>query len=325
MVEELCKSQIVLIDDYMFNINDGFYRFYIDIITGKNEMVNAVCEQLNTTVAQGLKFEEWQVNTYNEIIVNINNLGEYDLTKYEKLITIKLTIKLSNLVANPLEYYINDSKQYKLKSVLDLKNVLDQLCTFEKLACSKNGHYSYNVCKNMVDIQKEFPNISGLYESSSKYMLETVRGYRCNYSDYKKHHFCSKECMDYYKTYNCCHRCNEDGQGTYVEELGYTLCNGRGDLNPPCIAQYELEQRFKKDYENRGFYELNEALAHELLVNCDELKKIIKANDNKITLSMLLDLREFHNSFEVRERLGADKLDKQTFTETCESLTKEIL
>ena len=51
--------------------------------------------------------------------------------------------------------------------------------------------------------------------------------------------------MDYFDKYKRCHRCHEDGKGTYIEELGYALCNGRGDYNPPCIKKYELEKRFE--------------------------------------------------------------------------------
>ena len=84
---------------------------------------------------------------------------------------IVLTISLQ-----PLEYYLIDKKEYyKLKSTIDLKNVLDQLCTFEKRKCSKD------LCDNMVNMKKDFPNPYGLCNDKSEYMLSTAHGY-CNKS-----------------------------------------------------------------------------------------------------------------------------------------------
>jgi hypothetical protein len=150
----------VLIDDefwfYINNMDDiNNFNVYIDIIKGRNEMVNIVCEKLNTTIEKGcnLKLFEYHQNEMfcisdNSIIININNLTHMDYphyTKYEDFINISLKIVLKS----PLEYYLIDEddkkKSYKLKSTIDLKNVLDQLCTFEKRKCSKD------LCDGVVD------------------------------------------------------------------------------------------------------------------------------------------------------------------------------
>jgi hypothetical protein len=129
--------------------------------------------------------------------------------------------------------------------------------------------------------------------------------------------------MDYFDKYNRCHRCHEDGTGTLIDNE-YTLCNGRGDANPSCIAKYRLEQRFKKDYKDNGFYEIDTKLKNCLLGDCNELKKIITDNGNVITYSMLMDLMNLKANFEVREREENEPTDKLTFEEQCQSIKEEL-
>ena len=69
-------------DDIFFDINDKLiYRkvlSYIDIIKGRNEMVNTICDKLNTTIEKGcnLKLFEYHMNEMvcisdNSIFINI--------------------------------------------------------------------------------------------------------------------------------------------------------------------------------------------------------------------------------------------------------------
>ena len=322
----------VLIDDefwfYINNMDDiNNFKTYIHIIKGRNEMVNTICEKLNTTIEKGcnLKLFEYHQNEMvcisdNSIFIKINNMTDTCYTKYERFIEFELKIVLKS----PLEYYLINSednkKSYKLKSTIDLKNVLDQLCTFEKRKCSKD------LCDGIVNMKKDFTNPYdpyGLCEDKSEYMLSTAHGYRNKSSSSTKYYFCSKECMDYFDKYTRCHRCHEDGEGTLIDNE-YTLCNGRGDHNPSCIAKYRLEQRFKKDYKDNGFYEIDTKLKNCLLRDCDELKKIITDNGNVITYSMLMDLMNLKANFEVREREENEPTDKLTFEEQCQSIKEEL-
>jgi len=115
---------------------------------------------------------------------------------------------------------------------------------------------------------------------------------------------CLSECLDHFYKYKKCYRCNEDCvrfEGTFVEELGYTLCTHRGDLNPPCIAKYQLELRFRNDYTNM-FYKINNNKLSDLLQGCNEIKKLISDNGNKLTYGMLKNLHILQRDHVVRER-----------------------
>ena len=147
----------VLIDDefwfYINNMDDiNNFNTYIDIIKGRNEMVNTICDKLNTTIEKGcnLKLFEYHQNemvciSNNSITININN---------ERFINITLFILLQ-----PLEYYLiskDDKHSYKLKSTFDLSNVLDQLYTFEKKKCSKD------LCDGIVDTQIDICDLNAI-------------------------------------------------------------------------------------------------------------------------------------------------------------------
>ena len=82
-------------------------------------------------------------------------------------------------------------------------------------------------------------------------------------------------------------------------------------------------RRCKKDYKDNGFYEIDTKLKNCLLRDCDELKKIITDNGNKITYSMLMDLMNLKANFEVREREENEPTDKLTFEEQCQSIKTE--
>ena len=137
------NNRVLIDDEFWFYINNmddiNNFKTYIDIIKGRNEMVNTICDKLNTTIEKGcnLKLFEFHQNEMvcisdNSIFIKINNMTDTCYTKYERFIQFELKIVLKS----PLEYYLIDKddkkKSYKLKSTIDLKNVLDQLCTFEK-------------------------------------------------------------------------------------------------------------------------------------------------------------------------------------------------
>ena len=302
-------------DNIFFDINDKLiYQkvlSYIDIIKGRNEMVNTICAKLNTTIEKGCNFNfvEYHRNKMvcihdNCISLNINNLTDICYTKYERFIDFELKIVLT-ISLQPLEYYLIDKKEYyKLKSTIDLKNVLDQLCTFEKRKCSKD------LCDNMVDMKKDFPDPYGLCKDKSEYMLSTAHGYRNKSSSFSTYYFCSKECMDIFDKYKRCHRCHEDGTGTYIEELGYTLCNGRGDHNPPCIVKYEIEKRYLSEDRNKQLYKIvinyfgdnckDSNLS--LLSDFEELFELIKKNDFRVSLDLLTDICYARDTYSIRDR-----------------------
>ena len=91
-IKELCEfnsikyfisdNRVLINDEFWFYINnmDDIKNFnvYIDIIKGRNEMVNTICAKLNTTIEKGcnLKLFEYHQNEMicisdNSIILNI--------------------------------------------------------------------------------------------------------------------------------------------------------------------------------------------------------------------------------------------------------------
>jgi len=309
-IEYVIKDHQLLIDDefwfYINNMDDiNNFKTYIDIIKGHNEMVNTICDKLNTTIDKGCNFKLFEFHqnemvciSDNSIILYINNMADTCYTKYERFINITLKIVLES----HLEYYLideNKKQSYKLKSIIDLKNVLDQLCTFEKRKCSKD------LCDGMVNMKKVFPNPYGLCNDKSEYMLSTAHGYRNKSSSFPEYYFCSKECMDYFAKYNRCHRCHEGGKGTYIEELGYTLCNIRGDYNPSCIVKYEIEKRYLSEDRNKQLYKIVincKDSNFSLLSDFKELFNLIKKNDFRVSHDILTDIYYARDTHSLRDR-----------------------
>jgi len=328
-IKELCDinslhyhidSNRLLIDDefwfYINNMDDiNNFNVYIDIIKGRNKMVNTICDKLNTTIEKGcnLKLFEYHQNEMvcisdNSIFIKINNMTDTCYTKYERFIEFKLKIVLKS----PLEYYLIDEdekKSYKLKLTIDLKNVLDQLCTYDKRKCSKY------LCINMVDMYKSFPNPNGLCYDKSKYMLSTAHGYRNKYSSFSKYYFCSEDCMEHFAKYNRCDRCHEDGKGKYIEELGHSLCEGRGDCNPPCIVKYEIEKRYIREDRNKQLYKIVINYFDDnckesnlsLKSNFEELFELIKKNDFRVSYDILTDICYARDTYSLRDISADDK------------------
>jgi len=346
-IKELCDlnsieyeetdDKIFINDDIFFDINDKLiYQkvlSYIDIIKGCNEMVKTICEKLNTTIEKGCRIcknddDEWNINFIckknrnNSILLNIHNIHKIDkeniynitYTSYEKYIHCKIIITITD----PLDYYLIDKEEYyKLKSTIDLKNVLDQLCTFKKKKCSKD------LCDSIVNMKKDFPNPYGLCNDKCEYMLSTAHGYRNKSSSYSKYYFCSKECMDYFDKYNRCYRCHEDGKGTYIEDLGYTLCNGRGDHNPSCVVKYEIEKRYISEDRNKQLYKIvinyfgdnckDSNLS--LLSDFEELFELIKKNDFRVSLDLLTDICYARDTYSIRDRNNPNDKDVKVCSE----------
>ena len=169
-------------------------------------------------------------------------------------------------------------------------------------------------CINIVELHKKN------YEYVSKIMFTTAYGYRNTYSSFCLYHFCSEECKEHFKKYNRCYKCNEDctseGKGTYVENLGYTLCNGRGDMEPPCIStitSHKLEKRFAQEYKRSGYYKIDSEVINNMLRGCDGLKRIIADNGNMVSYNMLKDMYKFSTEFKVQERENEVLVDEETF------------
>ena len=127
---------------------------------------------------------------------------------------------------------------------------------------------------------------------------------------YTTYFFCSKKCMDCFDKYKRCHRCHEDGEGTYIDNLGYSLCEGRGDCNPSCVVKYEIEKRYLSEDRNKQLY--------KIVINCfgdnckdsnfslksdfEELFELIKKNDFSISLDILTDICYARDTYSLRDR-----------------------
>ena len=181
---------------------------------------------------------------------------------------------------------------------------------------------------------KECMNKVELYEATyryhSKIMFQTANKYRNR--DSNLHHFCSDECMNHFKKYSCCYKCEVDcikeGQGTFIKKLGYTLCNSRGDMVPSCMSamvDYKLEQRFTQEYIRHGYYKIDCDVIDKLLNGYDDLKRIIADNGNTVSYNMLKDMYMLYSKFEFRERENEDLVDEETFYEYYNKIKDELL
>jgi hypothetical protein len=180
--------------------------------------------------------------------------------------------------------------------------------------CDRNEGYTEDLCDNMVDMYKSFPNPYGLCYNESKYMLSTAHGYRNKASSCSKYYFCSEDCMNHFAKYNRCDRCHEDGKGKYIEELGHTLCTGRGDMNPPCVVKYEIEKRYISEDRNKQIYKI----VIEYRDNCkesnlslksdfEELFELIKKNDYRVSYDILTDICYARDTYSLRDISADDK------------------
>ena len=180
-------------------------------------------------------------------------------------------------------------------------------------------------CTNNVQI---YEHEKYKYQEQSEFSCSTTSGYRCCRGCSKTYHFCSENCLKLFEAHKRCSRCHErclhDKDGLFIEELNITLCNGRGDHNPPCSVKYQIEQRFKNDYANdetnyigKLKYNIsNKSYSRITICNMvkeyDEIFDIIRENDNKITLDMLKDINYIDSEYAIRDRNedDLDELDK---------------
>jgi hypothetical protein len=140
-------------------------------------------------------------------------------------------------------------------------------------------------------------------------MLSTAHGYRNKYSSFSKYYFCSEDCMKHFAKYNRCERCHEDGRGVYIDNLGYSLCDGRGDHNPSCVVKYEVEKRYINEDRNQQKYKIVIGYLKnckdsnlDLKSNFEELFELIKKNDFRVSLDILTDICYAINTYDLRDR-----------------------
>lgn len=85
---------------------------YIDIISGKNEVVNMICDKLNTSIDNGCSFKTYERCQCEDMCVNNNTFiltfNNFDMTsdkmftKYNKFVGFELKICVCE---NELKYY----------------------------------------------------------------------------------------------------------------------------------------------------------------------------------------------------------------------------
>ena len=110
------------------------------------------------------------------------------------------------------------------------------------------------------------------------------------------------------KKYNCCHKCNENGDG-----------------EQSCIEKYKLELRLKDEYKKCGLYKLDTELKDTLLHNCNEIKQIITDNGNIISYNMLMDIYNFHIFRELQDQKEIEKKIKNNFMTFVIKLKKNLI
>lgn len=158
-IEELCKAnsikyhfindvpqpRVFINDEFWFdydtNIDMDNLECYINIITGKNEIVNMICEKLNTTIENGCNFKAYEyfqgedvcVNQ-NNITIDINNISSKNdeaYTSYGKSIHFNLKIYVRGGGRFDNYYLIDDKdekKEFRIENINKLRDILNQKC-----------------------------------------------------------------------------------------------------------------------------------------------------------------------------------------------------
>ena len=130
-VEEYCRyncidyhmdassNRVLINNEFCFDLKTNFdvrlIKIYIDIISGKNEIVNMICDKLNISVTDGCSFKlnercqsEDMCVSNNTFILTIDNLditwypSDKHYTAYDKYILFTLKICVSEQV----KYYL---------------------------------------------------------------------------------------------------------------------------------------------------------------------------------------------------------------------------
>jgi len=171
----------------------------------------------------------------------------------------------------------------------------------------KCGHLD---CHNMVVVHTFVKNLNKEYQSP--FLITVAGGYRSRWS--APIHFCSRECLSYFKKHYMCGQCYE---GCNCEEYSHkklvfkplmngSLCTWRGDHVPSCLDQYNIEKRFIKDYNNLSLIKAKYIGLLESVwwyeSDCERLTNIINSNNRKISIDMLIDLYYLYHEYELRYR-----------------------
>ena len=113
----------------------------------------------------------------------------------------------------------------------------------EILCCSQN---CYNLFKQRYErkIIKDIKcytcnKIFTLNLDDPVYLATYQLGWRNGLNNYD--YCCSNECYETFKKKGVCNRCGDGGKLTFVEELGYSLCN-EYEYDMPCYDRYLLEK-----------------------------------------------------------------------------------
>jgi len=138
-IEELCKANsiqyhfkddyappVVLINDkflfnYDTNIDMDNIECYVNIITGKNEMVNTICKKLNSSIKDGCIFEAYEFYQGEDGCVNNNTITMY--FPYKNLITFVLKIYVGHRTN---KYYLVNKDKTEVRFS---KEMLDEKCS----------------------------------------------------------------------------------------------------------------------------------------------------------------------------------------------------
>ena len=161
-----------------------------------------------------------------------------------------------------------------------------------------------NLCPNKVPIFLTPKDVYGRQFDKSQWSLVSTSGYRCCRGCSVVHYFCSQECNDFYQHHNLCYMCHESSGQVFVEELGYSLCTSRGDYNPSCLNIFQLEKKFQ-NLEKMDFKIEDNMLAthcnipYRDLNSFEQLYKVMKQNDNKLSLEFLKNMLHFYNHREL--------------------------
>ena len=165
-IEELCKANLikyhfdepeprVLINDefwfdYDTNIDMDNLECYINIITGKNEMVNMICEKLNTTIENGCIFKAYEYFQGQDVCINqncitmdINNISSRHgeaYTSYNKSIHFNLKIYVRGGQFD--NYYLIDDKdekkEFRIENINKLRDILNQKFYYKTIKCCED-------------------------------------------------------------------------------------------------------------------------------------------------------------------------------------------
>lgn len=128
---------VLLNNEFWFDLETNFDVFvietYIDIIAGKNKIVNMICEKLNTSVKNGCSFKGYKYfkdeemcvnnNTFILTIDNIDMMSDKVYTAYDTYKKFELKIYI---VSSQLKYYLinNDKTEVEFS-----KKLVDEKCT----------------------------------------------------------------------------------------------------------------------------------------------------------------------------------------------------